>query len=349
MPAFRAVLIEHGYSSTELERSIIEAAGGTFIDAESKPLEEALQLCESAEVVLCRRLQVTADILRRLARCRIIIRYGVGTDNIDVPAATQLGIMVGHVPVYCVDEVSTHTMALLLACSRRIVATHFKMKEGGWDVHRGDPIDRMEGKTLGLVGLGNIGRAVARKVQGWGWRVVATDPYLDQAVANSVGAELMDLETLCRTSDFISLHCPLLPETRHLINAERLAQMKASCILINTARGPLIDGRALLSALEKGHISQAGLDVFEEEPLPPASPFSSHPRLTVTDHTAWYSEASQRELQSKAAEEAVRVGTGALPYSLANPEVLKRLGKWSEWVVPEHVKWQLKRSPIFAV
>ena len=344
MPRFRAVLTEHGYDSSDLERSIIEAAGGELVDAETLPLAETLKLCAQADAILCRRLVVTADMLRQFRRCRILVRYGVGTDNIDVSAATALGIMVGHVPVYCVDEVSTHAIALLLACVRRLVGTHRKMAEGGWDVHREEPIHRLAGRTLGLVGLGNIGRAVAGKLQNWNLRILAADPYVGEDRAREVGAELTSLNWLCQASDFVSLHCPLLPETHHLFDADRLALMKPGCILVNTARGPLIDGAALLQALEAGPVAQAGLDVFEEEPLPARSPFAQHPDIVVTDHTAWYSEESQRSLQRKAAEEVARVGTGQLPVSLANPEVLDRLGRRAEWTVPEHLRWQLARQ-----
>src|SRR6185436_3576818 len=162
MTAFKVVLIEHGYASTDYERRIITAAGGEFIDAEKRPLEEALKLCEDADGVLFRRIDMTPEIIQRFRCCKIILRYGVGTDNVDVNAATAAGIIVGHVPGYCRDEVSVHAMALLLACVRQLVATHQKLQRGEWDVHRGELLYRMEGRTLGLVGLGNIGQSVAR-------------------------------------------------------------------------------------------------------------------------------------------------------------------------------------------
>src|SRR5262249_41581308 len=151
-------------------------------------------------------------------RCRAIVRYGVGTDNVDVDAATAAGIIVGHVPGYCVDEVSTHAMALLLACVRRIASTHQKVQHGQWDVFREEPIYRMAGRTLGLVGLGNIGQSMARKLHGWGLNLLAADPFVDQSRADALGVKLVTFETLCRQSDYVSLHCPLLPETRHLMD-----------------------------------------------------------------------------------------------------------------------------------
>ncbi len=343
MSKFKVVLVEHDYATIHYERQIIEAAGGELIDGDKLPLQEALRLCEEAEGIFCRRLQVTAAMIQRFRRCKIILRYGVGTDNVDVNAATGAGIIVGHVPAYCVDEVSAHALALLLACVRHIVPTHQKMERGQWEVHRGLPIYRIEGRTLGLVGFGNIGQSMARKLNGWGLKLLVSDPFVDPKRAGDLGVKLVDLETLCRESDYVSLHCPLLPETQHLINQRTLALMKPGAILINTARGPIVDLNALRQALDAGHIASAGLDVFEEEPLPADSPLRKHPRVVLTDHTAWYSEESQVQLQRIAAEEMVRVCTGGLPHSLANPEVLQRLGRFAEWTPSETVRWQLRR------
>jgi len=343
MPKFKVVLVEHGYATIKNERQLIESAGGEFLDAEKLPLAEALRRCDDADGIFCRRLEVTRAMIKGFRRCKIILRYGVGTDNEDVDAATAAGIMVGHVPAYCVDEVSVHALALLLACVRHIVGTHQKMEQGDWDVHRGEPIYRMAGRTLGLVGLGNIGRAVARKLGGWGLRLLATDPFVDPARAAEVGVKLVELETLCRESDYISLHCPLLPETRGLFGKRTFSLMKPGSILINTARGPLVEQDALLAALDSGTLASAGLDVFESEPLPKDSPVARHPRIVMTDHTAWYSEESQEQLQRTAAEEMARVCTGGLPISLVNPEVLKRLGRFEEWSPTEAARWQQRR------
>ena len=336
---FRVVLIEHGYASIEVERRIIENAGGEFIDADKLPLNKALELCRDADGVLFRRIDMTGEMIRQFRKCRIIVRYGIGTDNVDVQSATDANIIVGHVPSYCIDEVSTHAIALLLACVRKVVATQKRMAQGSWDVHRDDPIYRLAGKTLGLIGLGNIGSAVARKLSGWGLKLLASDPFV--STADKVA--LVDFETLCRESDFITLHCPLLPETRHLINAKALDWMRCGAVIVNTARGPVVDAAALIDAIDSGHIASAALDVFEEEPLAANSPLRRHPKIIVTDHTAWYSEESQAELQRTAAEELARVCTGGLPRSLANPEVIERLGRMKEWQPAPNMVWQLKR------
>jgi len=344
MARFKAVLIEHGYSSSKIERDIISAAGGEFIDASEQPIEEALKICVDAEGVMLRRVEVTADMLARFRRCKILVRYGVGTDNVDTAAATQHNIIVGHIPDYGMDEVSTHAIALLLGCVRRIVETHEKLRgTDAWEVHRGQPLWRVAGRTLGIVGFGNIGRTVARKLAGWNVRLLAADPFIETPEVARAGVEKVELERLFRESDYVTLHCPLLPETHHLVNSRTLGWMKPGAILINTARGPIVDTAALLGALEPGGLSMAGLDVFEEEPLPQDSPLRSHPRVILTDHVAWYSEEAQAQLQRSAAEELVRVCTGGLPRSLANPEVLRRLGRFDEWTPSDTVRWQLKR------
>ncbi len=340
---FRVVLIEHGYASIEAERAIIEKAGGELVDADKLPISRALELCRDADGVLFRRIDMTGGMIRQFRKCRIIVRYGIGTDNVDVAAATEGNIIVGHVPSYCIDEVSTHAIALLLACTRKVVATQRRMEQGSWDVHRDDPIFRLAGKTVGIVGLGNIGRAVARKLSGWNMTLLACDPFVVPEKVRELGVELVDFETLCRSSDVITLHCPLLPETRHLINAKSLCWMRRGVMIVNTARGPVVDTAALLEGLGSGRIASAALDVFEQEPLAADSPLRRHPQIVVTDHTAWYSEESQAELQRTAAEELARVCTGGLPRSLANPEVIERLGRMKEWEPAENMLWQLKR------
>ena len=340
MPApFKVVILEHGYASIEYERAIIAAAGGELISADSLPLEKALALAEDADGILFRRGDISADLIRRFRRATGIVRYGIGTDNVDTVAATNAGIIVGHVPGYCIDEVSTHAVAMLLACVRKLALIHNRVRHGQWDVHREDPVFRTAGKTLGLVGFGQIGKAVARKLSGWDMQLLAVDPFAEPAH----GVRLVDLPTLCRESDFISLHAPLLPETRHLISHKQFALMKPGAIIVNTARGPVLDTAALITALDQGAVAQAALDVFEEEPLPANSPVRSHPKILLTDHMAWYSEESQLQLQKTAAEEIATICTGRLPGSMANPEVLHKLGRFDEWQPSPSAQWQLKR------
>lgn len=345
MAKFKVAILPHGYPSVEIEREVVCGAGGELVDGDTFPDEAAaLHAAEEADAILVRWTKVTPEIIGRLKRCRIIVRYGIGYDNVDSASALAAGIMIGHCPTYCVDEVATHTLALLLACVRDVVSTHAKVASGGWTDNPSVRQWRMAGRTLGLIGLGNIGRCVAGKFRGWGLRVLATDPFVEEEQAEAVGAQLVDFSTLCRQADYICIHAPLLPETRHLVSREALDLMKDGVILINTARGPLLDEAALLEALDARRVAAAGLDVFEHEPLPGDSRLRSHPQIVLSDHAAWYSENSLAELKRTVAEEAVRVCTGGLPLAIAYPEILHKLGRFQEWKPSPNAVWQTKRA-----
>ncbi len=347
MPSFKTVLVEHGYETSEYEREIVTAAGGEFIDTDTLPIEEALAQCVDAEAIMIRRIEADENLLSTFANCKIITRYGVGTDNIDVPAATRAGIFVVNVPGYCIDEVSDQATALLLSCIRQIPASDRKMREGGWDVKRPIPIRRVRGRTLGVLGFGNIGQMFVEKMKGWGLNVLVSDPYIEPQVAKEAGVELVDFNTLCSAADYISLHAPLTDETAHIINADSLSRMKPETILVNTSRGGLVDTDALLAALDRGQIACAGLDVFEQEPPAADHPLRSHPRLVLTDHMGWHSLESQVQLQTTVAEEVVRVCSGGLPQSLANPELIYQLGRFAEWHPGTSMIWQLKKLGLY--
>lgn len=342
-PKFRVVALDHGFATTEPEERIIRGAGGEFMNVEGRPYPVAMAFCHEADVVLCRRMIVTEPMVEHLYRAKAILRYGVGADNIDLRAATLHRIMVGCILQPGGEETALHTLALLLACVRDLLGSHRKVLAGGWDVRRETALYRMSGRTLGLVGFGCVAQELARRLQGWGLTLIAADPYADEARAQALGVRLVGLQTLCAEADYISLHLPLLPETRHLIGPNLLATMKPGVILINTARGALIHTPGLLAALNQGRVARVGLDVFDEEPLPADSPLRRHPRVLLSDHCGWYSEEAQLELQQQVAEEAVRVSAGSLPIAVANPDVLTRLGRAGEWTPPEPMRWQLKR------
>lgn len=344
MASFTVALLDHDYDSIEIERRIVEQAGGRIVDTDPLPAAERWSAVEDADAVLVRWLTVTPDHIRRLRRCRIIVRYGVGYDNVDYEAATAAGIMIGHCPHYCLDEVATHAFALLLGCVRGLAATHAAVGAGRWDQNPWFRAARMAGRTLGIVGLGNIGSTLARKVAGWGLRLLAHDPFVEPAQAAALGVSLADLDTLLRESDYVSLHVPLLPETHHLIGERALGLMKPGVILVNTARGPVVDEAALLAALDSGRVATAALDVFEHEPLAADAPLRRHPRLLLSNHAAWYSEDALADLHRSVAEEAVRVCTGGLPVALANPEVLHALGRFQEWQPTWNARWRWKRA-----
>ena len=344
MTAFKVVLLGHDYASTEIEREIVEQAGGQLVDADRLPKAEGMRAAEEADAVIVRWLAVTPQVISRWRRCRIIIRYGVGYDNVDYEAATAAGIMIGHCSHYCVDEVATHALALLLGCIRGLPATHARVSKGGWDPNPWFRARRVAGRTLGIAGLGNIGSTVARKLSGWALRLLASDPFIEPARAAAVGVTLVNTETLLRESDYVSLHVPLLPETHYLIGERAFAVMKPGTILVNTSRGPVVDEKALLAALDDGKVAAAGLDVFEREPLPAKSPLRRHPHLLLSNHAAWYSEDALAELHRSVAEDAVRVCTGGLPVALANPEVLHKLGRFNEWTPTWNARWRWLRA-----
>lgn len=345
---FTIAVLDHGYGQIDLERELVAQAGGMLLDLRDLSEYDALAAAQ-AEGIMVRRRVVDESQLAAFKSAKIIVRYGVGVDNIDVDAATRLKLLVGHVPVYCVDEVSNHAICLLLACVRELIPIHQKVSAGRWDLQRENPVHRTRGKTAGIVGLGNIGSDVARKLKSWGMRLLAADPYIEPAKAAALGVELVPLEQLLRQSDFVTLHLPLLPETHHLINEAALALMKPSAILINTARGPIVDTEALRRSLDAGRLHAAGLDVFEEEPIPATSPLLNHPSIVVTDHMGWYSEESLLDLRRQAVEEAIRGAIGKLPHYIANPDVLKALGRDHEWAPPEGARWWARRAEALAL
>ncbi|HTC32527.1 MAG TPA: C-terminal binding protein [Bryobacteraceae bacterium] len=296
---------------------------GAELRLAAAPTPEAiLEAARDADAVLATFAKVPAEVISRLTRCRIISRFGIGVDNVDIPAATAAGIVVTRVPDYCLDEVSDHAMALLLALVRKIPSSNARTQAGRWEMRAVAPIHRLRGTVLGLVAFGQIPQLVAPKAQSFGIRVVAHDPYVSKQVAERAGVELVDFDELVKISDYISIHTPLMPATHHLFNAEVFRRMKPTAYLINTARGPIIDEAALAGALDQGHLAGAALDVMEQEP-PTGSPLFGRDNVIITPHTSFYSEESLVDLQTKAADEVVRVLTGQAPRNPVNPEALK--------------------------
>jgi D-3-phosphoglycerate dehydrogenase len=302
------------YGTYAEEEAVLREIGAALEIRNLASEEEALAVLPKADGILVNLFNLSARIIAGLTRCKVISRYGVGYDNVDVEAATQRGIWVARVPDYCYQDVSDHALALLLCCVRKIAYRDRKIREGKWNLHKDQPCHRIEGRTLGLLGYGAIARLLHRKVAGLGLaRVLACDPYVDPALIAEAGAKTVDLATLLRESDFISVHAPLSPETRGLIGEKEISLMKPSAILINTSRGPILDEKALADALRSGRIAAAGLDVFETEPLAPASPLRRLDTATITDHAGWYSEESMVELKTKAARNIAAVLAGGKP------------------------------------
>jgi D-3-phosphoglycerate dehydrogenase len=290
--------------------------------SEAKP-EAILSVARDADALLTTYAKITGDMIRQMKRCRIISRFGIGVDNVDIPVATEGGIVVTKVPDYCLDEVSDHAMALLLAVARKITLSNGQVHAGRWEMPAVVPIHRLRGSVLGLVGFGRIPQLVAPKAKGFGMRVIASDPYIPKEVFSQAGVEGVEFGTLIKTSDFISIHSPLLPETRGMFNAALFKQMKPTAYIINTARGPIVDEQALADALDAKLIAGAALDVMPTEP-PVKSPLFGRDNVIITPHTSFYSEESLVDLQTKAAEEVARVLTGQTPRNPVNPEVLQK-------------------------
>jgi len=296
------VVTDHPFSDLELERSILESEGFGVEEHQCATAEEVAQACAEAVGVLNTYAPMPAEVIGRLTRCRAISRYGVGLDTIDLNAAASRGIAVSNVPDYCVEEVALHTLALLLAAHRRIVRGDRRVRAGEWGALGAGPVRRLEAQLLGLIGCGRIPRSLAVKARALGLRVAAYDPFVAHEAWPEGVERYDDLERLAADADFLSVHAPLTGETRHMVDEALLRLMPSHALLVNTARGPLVDTAALDRALAEGWIGGAALDVLEIEPPEPDLPLLRHDDVVVTAHQAFYSEEALRELQRKAAQ-----------------------------------------------
>jgi D-3-phosphoglycerate dehydrogenase / 2-oxoglutarate reductase len=316
--SLKVVITDCDHGDIEEEEKLFPRIGAELVLAQLKGEEDLIRVCKDADGILNQYSLMTRRVLEALPRCKVIARYGVGVDSIDLRAATDLGIVVANVPDYCVDEVALQAVTLLMALIRQTVFFDQKIKSGHWDVREGTPIHRIRAKTMGLVGCGRIGMEVARIVSALGMRVIVFDPYIRKAGA---AVELVDLDTLLRESDFISIHCPLNESTRHLIGESAFARMKKKPLIVNTSRGPIVDEMALIKALEKGLVSGAGLDVMEKEPPDPGNPLLKMQQVILSPHMSFYSEESKKDLKRKTAEGVADVLLGKWPQSVVNSEV----------------------------
>jgi len=301
-------------------RAVLSKIGAELNLANQPTPQDIIKVARDADAVLVTYAKITADMIQQMARCRIIARFGIGVDNVDIAAATDAGIVVTRVPDYCIDEVSDHTLALLLALVRKIPLANSSVQVGRWEMSAMVPIHRLRGKVLGLVGFGRIPQLVAPKAKTFGLKVVTYDPFVPPDITASAGVESVDFATLLKVSDYVSIHTPLMPDTQGLFNADVFRQMKPTAYLINTARGPIVDEAALAHAIDLGLLAGAALDVLSQEP-PTASPLLGRDNVILTPHMSFYSVESLVELQTKAAEEVVRVLTGQMPRNPVNPEV----------------------------
>ena len=297
-----------------IEEEILSPLGARLALGMGADPESLVELCGEAEGVIIGAIpKFTAEVIAQLRRCKILARGGVGVDNIDLGAAREKGIQVTFVPDYCIDEVSDHAMALILYFARKLEQGIAEVEQGGWGIASLRPIGPLRGATMGVVGIGRIGAALAGKARAFGMRLIAHDPFAPESVFEESGAEKVALSRIWEEADYVSLHSPLTPETRGMVNAEALARMKPDAVLINVARGELVDEKALAEALAKNAIRGAGLDVLEEEPPSPNHPLLGLPNCRVTPHSAWYSTAALEDMRRKAATDVLHVLRGEKP------------------------------------
>ena len=313
MPRLLIAVTDSPFPSLDPAKAALKRLDPELRLAKSASAEDILAVARDADAILVTYAKLPGELLRQLTRCKAIGRFGLGVDNIDLPAAAELDITVTYVPDYCMHEVSDHAMALLLALARKIPLSNALVQVGRWEMPAVVPIHRLTGRVLGLVGFGNIPRALAPKAKAFGLRVATHDPYVSAQTLSAAGVEGVSFDELLAISDFVSIHAPLLPSTRGLFNAEVLRKVKKGAFLINTARGPLLDEDALVAALDSGQLGGAALDVVAVEPLPKDSRLIGRDNVILTPHTAFYSVEALEELQSKCAADVARVLSGEAP------------------------------------
>jgi len=314
-------ILEPGYAAYDTEASVL--AEQDIRIAPVAPETEAVSALKALDpvAILVRERTVDAAVINACPNLKVVVRYGVGVDNIDLEYAQTRGVYVANVPDYGAEnEVSEHALALYLAVQRRIPSRNAEVRKGQWGIGQAALIPSRENATLGLIGCGKIGLRTAQKFRALGFSsVVVFDPYLSDDAARAADVRRLDLAGLCKTADVVSLHAPLTPETRHILDANQIALMKPTSIVINVSRGGLVDEAALADALNHGCIYGAGIDVFEQEPVAPDNPLLHSANTIVSDHSAWYSERSVAVLQRNAAEEINRVLNGDPPKNWKNP------------------------------
>jgi D-3-phosphoglycerate dehydrogenase / 2-oxoglutarate reductase len=302
----RVVITDYGFPNVAAEQKIVEFAGGELGTFQCKTEQDVIEAARNSDAVLVQFAPITRAVIECLTRCKVIVRYGVGLDNVDVEAARARGIIVCNIPNYCIDEVADHTFALAMALARQIPAIDGLVRRKFWSNTPPLPMFASRQMTFVTIGFGRIARAVLERAQACKFNIATCDPYLPANVELPLGARNLSMDQALATADILSLHVPLTEATYHMMNATTLSSLKPTSFLINTARGGLVDGIALADALDKGQLAGAGLDVFEQEPLPDNHPLRTCANIILTSHVAWYSELSGSELQKMAAEEAIR-------------------------------------------
>ncbi|WP_309091711.1 C-terminal binding protein [Domibacillus sp.] len=316
---FKVLLTDYEFAHLEYEEQVFNESGLDiqFIKKQCKTEEDIIEHAKDADALLNQYAPISKRVIDSLEKTKVISRYGVGVNTIDIDAAQAKSITVANVPDYGMEEVSNHALALLLSWARKVTLLNNEVKQGNWDFKACVPIHRFNKQTVGVLGFGRIPRRFIEKVRPLGFQTAAYDPFVSAEEMAAAGVRKMELDEIIKESDYLSVHVPLIKETHHLLNAERFSQMKKNAVIINTARGPIIDEKALIDALEQGVIAGAALDVTEEEPVSKTSPLLQMDNVIITPHSAWYSEEAMVELRQKAAKNIVQVLKGEqTPYAL---------------------------------
>ncbi len=313
----KIVITDDRFGHNEEEVLAFKDLSAELVIANCSTEDDIVSVCRNADAMLVNQVHITARVIEALENCKVISRYGIGYDNVDIKAAEEKGIWVTNVPAYCTEEVAEHALGMLLCCVRRIPFKDREVRSGRWNLNQ--PIRRMSGRTMGIIGFGSTGRAFWEKIQGFGFRrILINDTHIEKKLLPGMFGEAASFDKVISESDFISLHVPLKESTRHLINRQTIAAMKDGVVIINVSRGSVIDESSLIEALQNGNVSSAGLDVFEREPLPPDSPLLSLDNVILTDHSAYYSQESVSELKMRTAMNARDVLEGIVPKNAVN-------------------------------
>lgn len=306
----KVLITDYGFPNVDPEMEVFRQAGIELVTAQCKTEEEVIAAAAGCDALLVQWAPVRERVAAALPGCRLVVRYGIGVDNLDISALKAFGKAVAYVPDYCIDEVADHALALSLALARQLPQTHARTVDGTWKITPPSKMPAFRKMTFATMGYGRIARAILDRARPFGFRLAAYDPFVSPETMLQNGVQSLGLDALFQQSDILSLHAPLTTDTKHIVNDVRLRSMKPTSIIINTARGPLIDTVALAQALAKGVIGGAGIDVYEKEPLEDEHPLRTAPNTILTSHTAWYSEESVPELQRSGALEVVRGLTG---------------------------------------
>ncbi|MCL2648762.1 MAG: C-terminal binding protein [Phycisphaerales bacterium] len=326
----KAVVTDYIEEDLKWEAEALAKAGVEFESFQLKfqPEEEVAAKLADADVVVVNMVKMTASLLEKLPKCKLLIRHGIGYDNVDVPACTRLEIQFAYQPDYCMEDVAEHAIALIFALARKVPQSRKTLEKaaasGQWDFSQLLPFYRMDGRTVGIVGMGRIGSRVYRKIRHFGFKFLAHDPYLsEKRKAEFTDVKFVDKKTVFSESDYVTLHTPLNDETRRMVNLETLGWMKATSVLVNTARGPLVDAEALAEVLKKGGIAGAAIDVFDVEPPPLSHPLFGVESCILTPHVGWASFEAGWEIRKSIVNDILLFQAGKAARNVINKETIK--------------------------